>query len=99
MNLSSMFCIGKFVVYVSFAVVVIPLYLNYICIGIDIFVHHITVPGLICLCKYLCLLKYVGVLYKIYSLVAIRIGNFINAYFLYIICYTIFSILVDLHSQ
>ena len=42
------FRLGKFVIYIYCAGVIMPLHLNYICIYVDIFVNHITVSALIC---------------------------------------------------
>ena len=43
MRYLSLFCIEEFFIYVSCSGVVLPLHPNYICVGIDMFVHHITV--------------------------------------------------------
>ena len=46
----SPFYIGDFVIYISCAVVILSLNLNFICFHIDMLVHNITVPECICLC-------------------------------------------------
>ena len=46
----SLICLGKFVIYIPFAGVILPLHLNYICVCIDMFVNCIPVSALICLC-------------------------------------------------
>ena len=131
---------------------ILPLYLNYNGVCIDMIVNIITVFVLICLCisqrclyyyvcvcykiivgctsswyfdlylpcawvipplhhfyiffviiclliLYLWFLIYIYMLHKIYSLVVLHIGNYVNAYFLYIICCSIVAILFYLHSQ
>ena len=50
MRSPSMFCIGKCVIYISCSGVILPLHLDYICVCVDIFVRHIMVSTLICLC-------------------------------------------------
>ena len=45
----SLFCIGKFVFYISCAGVILPLQLHYIWLFIDMSVHNITASVLICL--------------------------------------------------
>ena len=124
MRLPRLFCIRKFVIYDSCAGLVLPLHLNHICVGIDMFGHHITMSELIYLCilynlifgctsswvfflywllnhcvsvtsmfvliclwiLYICLLQYVWVLHKIYSLVVPYIGNI----FMHIYCILFF---------
>ena len=46
----SLFCIGKFVIYISCPRVILPLQLNYIFICIDMFVNLLTVYVLLCVC-------------------------------------------------
>ena len=48
---------------------------------------------------YLYLLQYFCILYKIYQLVALIIGEYFRVYFLYMVCYAAVSILIDLHSK
>ena len=43
----NLFCIGKFVNYISYSGVIILLHLNYICVFICMFVHNITVSALL----------------------------------------------------
>ena len=50
MHLPSLFCLGKSVIHISCAGVILPLHLNYIYVYIYLFLHHITVSALICLC-------------------------------------------------
>ena len=46
----SLLCIRNFVIYISGEGFILTLNLNYICVCIDMFVHHIKVYVLICLC-------------------------------------------------
>ena len=46
----SLFFLGKFVIYIICAVVIITLHLYFICICVDMFMHNITVSVFICLC-------------------------------------------------
>ena len=45
-----MFGLEEFVIYTSFSELILLMHLNYICICIDMFVRHITVYKLICVC-------------------------------------------------
>ena len=49
-ELPSLFCHEKFVIYISCSGVIIQMHLNYIYIFIGMFVHHIKLSILICLC-------------------------------------------------
>ena len=42
--------LDKFVIYIYFVGVIWPMRLHYVFVSIDMFVHHITVSELICLC-------------------------------------------------
>ena len=44
-----LFCLGKFVAYISYYGVILPIHLNYIWVFIYMFVHHTTMSTLICL--------------------------------------------------
>ena len=48
---SSMLCLGNFVIYISCSGVILTLHKDYICVSMDIFVHHIAVSELISLCE------------------------------------------------
>ena len=47
--LPSLLCLGNFPVYISSEGVILPLHLNYICIFIDMFEHHIMASIFLCL--------------------------------------------------
>ena len=80
--------LGKFMIFISCAGVILPLKLNYIYVYIDMFVHHIMVSALISLCmlyniivdctsfwKFVPYLPYVWVILPLYCR---YILNFIN---------------------
>ena len=140
MRSPSLFCIGKIVMCISFAGLILPLHLNYIWGFIDMFLHIITVSVLLYLCMlyniivgytsswvflyfscarvitplhhcYICICIHilVNIIYMVttiflftsyYSLLGcITYWKSCHANFLYNICFSIFIIHTDLHSQ
>ena len=77
-----------FVLYLSYAWVIPPLHYCYICDCINMFVNVISMVNAICLCTSCVLLLGFGASWES-----------CNTYFLYIICYSVVVILIDLHSK
>ena len=92
-------CIGNFVIYMSCSGANIPLNLNYVCVFIDMLVHHITVPELMCLCmsyniivyctsSWLCCPIYlICMLYPTTALLLhLHLYQYVCEYYIYIYC-------------